>query len=141
MWYTILFKLDIISRYNVQYAESVSNYKIEFLRYSAYRLRANIELYLLLDRTVYWTFVLTNTSCESFSKTRRLCKASRLIKIPEGSASIHQIKWEMQQLGNISKEKTEFLLFIPNVTIHTGQMVAEVKIFLIQIAFSGTRKK
>ena len=47
----------------------------------------------------------------------------------------------MQQLGNISKEKTEFLLFIPDAKIHTGQMVAEVKIFLIQIVFPGLEKK
>ena len=46
----------------------------------------------------------------------------------------------MQQLGNISKEKTKFLLFIPNVKIHTGQMVPEVKMFLIQTVFPGLEK-
>ena len=46
----------------------------------------------------------------------------------------------MQQRGTISKEKTEFLLFIPNVKIHTGQMVAEVKIFLILIVFPELEK-
>ena len=47
----------------------------------------------------------------------------------------------MQQLGNISKEKTEFLLFIPDVKIHTGQMAAKVKIFLIRIVSAGLEKK
>ena len=46
----------------------------------------------------------------------------------------------MQQLGNISKEKTEFLLFIPNVTIHTGQMVAEVKFSSFRLLFPELEK-